>query len=701
MAYPPTGPNPNLTANPTPAIGTGTSTSTALTQQPQTLRQSLNPLELTADDIALWWARIKASESRIEHREQSWDALVEEYIPEVLDQPSSTSVKTNTHFRNIHTKTGQLFVRSPKVIMSAKGPALDQIIQTDPATGQPISLTAADVVPIRQAVINYFMSPEEIDGVRLMDECLFDMQGYSGLACVRVGYRSVSRTVQRPIMTPDPNYQEPPQTGLLGLAPAAPPPMIQATDPQTGQPMTEPVPVIIHEKWYAEKFSSKKLLLDEQLHSPRIEEKSRWIGMVDFLPKRQATRLFGLTEDELGAGVEEDDRIYQSEEDRSASASLKDLVKVYRVWYKAHHFLDHDPNDPTDHSDHPDAINELVLLDAQKEMTIVSRPSVDQSFDQMGKLTYDSLIGFPIKVGSLRDFLDSPFAIADSAFTDPLVKSLDVHLQQGLQLRDAAIGKYLYDTDVLDAEDLKAIKTGPVGSFIGVKSGALAQGADKIFFTTAQVRSTTDDGRMAQELKSTINETLGISETSAGGNPDTVRSATEIRDSSAGGAGRQEKEQTRTVEFYLSIVRAVDTLIFRYATGDRYVTVVGEDGSSKLQQWNKKLGSGCYSYEIKVDSQLRNDVARDRQQKIAAYTVMAPDQMVNRPPILRDIARDFGWDPSLIVLADPLAQAMQPVHGGSANKHMSERSGNVPNAPGAAETGDNRQERNPRPGGPA
>jgi hypothetical protein len=98
---------------------------------------------------------------------------------------------------------------------------------------------------------------------------------------------------------------------------------------------------------------------------------------------------------------------------------------------------------------------------------------------------------------------------------------------------------------------------------------------------------------------------------------------------------------------------------------------------------------------------LRNDVARDRQQKIAAYTVMAPDQMVNRPPMLRDIARDFGWDPSLIVLATPPEQAMQPPHGGSANKHMSEQSGDTENGPGKADSGDNRQERNPRPGGPA
>ena len=369
-----------------------------------------------------------------------------------------------------------------------------------------------------------------------------------------------------------------------------------------------------------------------------------------------------------------------------STTSLKDLVAVYEVFYKGIYFAE---------EDHPEAIYQLVLLENLKERTVISRKSVDQTFDEQGQLTYDSLIGFPILVGSLRDFVDSPFAIADSAFTDSLAKNLDVHLQQNLKLRDAAVGKYFYDTDAIDGEDIDRIRKSEVGAFVGLKSGALAQGADKIFFTSAQVRSTNDDWRTADALKSTMNETLGINETAAGGNPDTVRSATEIQTSTAGAAGRQEKEQSRTIEFYLQIVRAVDTLVFRYATGDRYVTVVGEDGSKKLEQWNKKLGAGCYSYDIKPDSQLRNDVARDRQQKIAAYTVMAPDQMVNRPPILRDIARDFGWDPSLIVLQTPPEQMAQPQHGGSSNVHMSEQSGAIPNAPGAAKAGDNRQERNP------
>jgi hypothetical protein len=657
------------------------------------LQKSLNTVPLDPQQISDWWARIKASSARIEQRETKWDALGKEYVPVVSDGAGAEDVKANSHFRNIHTKTGQLFVRSPKVIMTPKGPALDQTITLDPMTGQQIALTAADTVPVRQAVINYFMSPDEIDGVRLIDECLFDMQGYSGIAAVKIGYRSVSRTVQKPVLQPDPSFVPPEQPGMLGLSPTPPAPQVPVLDPMTGQPQTEAVPIIIYEQWYAEKLSSKKLLLDEQLHSPHVEKRSRWIGWKNFVPKRQAMRLYGLTDEDLGAGAEEDDRIFRDEADHSASsAALKDLVAVYEIFYKGVYF--------TDDEDHPDAIYQLVLLDNLKERTIVSRKSVDQTFDEQGKLTYDSLVGFPIKVGSLRDFLDSPYAIADSAFTNSLAKNLDVHLQQNLKTRDAAIGKYMYDTDAIDAEDLKKIKDGSVGEFIGLKSGALAQGADKVFATTAQVHQTNDDWRTADTLKSTMNETLGINETAAGGNPDTVRSATEIKSSTAGSEGRQEKEQARAIEFYLSIVRAVDTLVFRYATGERYVTVVGEDGTKKLEQWNKKLGAGCYAYDIKPDSQLRNDVARDRQQKIAAYTVMAPDQMVNRPPMLRDIARDFGWDPSLIVLATPPEQMMQPPHGGSANKHMSERSGDTPNAPGAADSGSNRQERNPRPGGP-
>lgn len=668
------------------------------------LQQSLNTVVLTPDDLSDWWARIKASETRTKNREEDWDSLLDEYTPKVSKQGMPEDVKANSHFRNIHTKQGQLFVRSPEVILTPQGPALDQVLVVD-ATGIPRPQTPEEAVPIRQAVINKYMSREFIDGVRLMDECTLDMMAWSGICGVEIEYEALSRTVDQPVMGPDPTFQPQPQgDSVLGLRPQVPP-QVPMKGPD-GQPLTKPTPVIIFETVSAFRFSPKKLLLDDLLHSPRVEQNSRWIGRRFFLSARIAARKWGLDYEELKTKVAPDDRHAKQKDDEETDAQ-KDLVTGVRVWYKAAHFTD---------DDHPQAINELVLLDCYKEKTIVSRKSNHQTFDEKGALTYNSLIGFPIKVGSLRDFPDSPFALADSAFTNALAKQLDICLQQAVKLRDAAIGKYFYDTDAIDERDLDTMKGGEVGEYIALKAGALLQGADKIFYTTAQVKATADDYRLVTTLQSIMNQTLGISEVQAGSNPDTVRSATEIQDVQANAAGRQEKERSRVIGLYLDIISVVDCFLFRYFTGERWVAVVGEDGAKKLAKWSKKLGAGCYSYEIKPNSQFSIDASRDAQQELATYTAMAPDPLTNRAPILREIARTRGWDPSRIVLdpavvaAQQQQQAMgmpgggQPPMGAKSGgtegpKHQQERSGRNPNEPSAAGPGDNRQERNPRPSG--
>lgn len=644
------------------------------------LRQSLTTLPLTGDELTKWWDRIEQSQQRTRERETEWDALWSEYLPTVSTVASPEDVKVNAHFRNVHTKMGQLFVQSPEVRLVAKGPGKETMLQPpmpgpDGMMQPPRTLRAEDGIAIRQAVINEYMGPDYIDAASLMDECLLDMQTGAGFAAVRVSYKATIRT-----------------------APAI-------NDPQTGAVQREATPVPIYECWEAERVNPRKVLFDERLASCRIEKHSRWVGEIFFPSKLIAKRTYGLNDEELGQGGQSDDRIYRDAKDTGNEGKGEDRVKAFRIWYKAEHFMEAD--------DHPQRIIELVLFDCCKDRPVVHRRSMDQTFDEQDALTENSLEGFPIIIGSLRPTMDSPFTKSDSAFTQAEVKQLNTHRQQMVKLRDAAIGMLLYDSGMIDEADKNRIQSGEVGAMIALKAGSLGNGKDKVMASTAQVQSTADDWRTDAMLESDLEKTLGISAVQTGGSLDTVRSATEVERTSRGAAGRNKKEQSRVVAFYLKVVRAIDTLIFRYATGNRYVYVVGATGAKKLEVWNKMIGSGRYSYDIKPDSQLELDVARDRQQKTAMYTVMAPDPLVLRAPILRDMASLVGWDPGQVVQdenvvnAQQMAQGMgipigQPPHGGaSVNKHVQEKSGNTPNAPGAAASGDNRQERNPqRPNGP-
>lgn len=657
------------------------------------LRQSLTPLPMTLDELGAWQARIEASQQRVKQREKEWDALAKEYDPIVNDGPQAGDVKSNTHFRNTHTKIGQLFVRSPKVTLVPKGPATQSSVAMGP-DGLPHTYSPADAVATRAAVLNYYLGPEEIDALRLMDECVWDMQSYSGFAAVHVGYRSTIKHVEQPVLQPDPMHMVDPN------APAQPPPMVPVLDPVTQQPQMQTVPVVVHEEWFADKIDAKKVLFDELLKSPRHERKSRWIGHRAQISKTRAKKQFGLSDEECayGSGPDTDDRAYEYDADRPTSSAPREQLWYTELWYKPIFFVE-------DGDAHPDQLHHLILFDCVKDRPVVHRPSPDQEFDDRGRLTPNSVRGFPIKVGSLRDAINSPFPKSDAAFTHPLVLQLNTFMRQSLMLRDAAIGKYFYDTEAIDADDLAKMRNSGPGAEIGLKGGALEKGAEKVFATTAQVKSSPDDWRTIAMLKSYMDETLGISATQAGAMTDTVRSATEINAAGSSAQGRQQKEQARVVAFFLSIARAVDQYVFRYATGDRWVSVVGPDGATVLQRWNNTLGSGEYSYDIVPDSQLVLDVARDRQQKVGGYNVLASDPLFRRVEAVRDIARMFGWDPGKVVVDEATAQAQQqlqqagvpvgqpPPGNGPLNKHQAERSGGTPNGPGSQ--GADRQERNP------
>lgn len=699
--YPPAGnpPDPNVSAPPTiqsVAPPDSLAAKAVADAQRNQQREALTTLKWKPDEIQEWWNRIEASEKRTKDKEIDWDILLDEYMPMVKATGIAEDAKVNAHFRNVHTKIGQVFVRSPEVRLSPQGPMLDQIITVNPQTGMPTLVTPEEALVTKQAVINKYMGPDFIDGLRLMDECLFDQMAWSGISAVKVGYKAVSKPIQRPKMQPGPQLAAPAQPGsVMGLSPTpqAPPQPVLGPD---GRPVMETIQVPIYKEWYANRFSPKKLLLDELLKSSRHGKASRWIGMRFFIPRKQAIRDLAVTEEELQAGTE-DDRVHQYK-NVSAGDTSKDLIGGYELWIRCSIFRDD--------VIHPQAICQLVFLDGIKDRAIVSRPSPDQTFDEQGLLTQDSLIGFPILVGCLRDLADSPFPPADAAFTNTQVKHMNTHRRQSVRLRDAAVGKYLYDTGAIDDDDLDKIKKGEVGEWIGVKEGLLAQGADKIITTTAQVKASPDDWRTNQMLKADMDETLGISSVGAGAMEDTVRSATEIRSSTDAAAGRQEKEQSRSVAHYLSIVRAIDTLIVRYMQGEDYVSIAGDDGAKKLMKWNAKMINIRCAYDIKPDSQLKVDTARDRQQKMAGYNLLAKDPVVNRIPMVRDLARDFGWDPAVIVLSpEQIAMQSQPPHGGEVSKHASENSGQKPGGP----AGDNRNERNPttpaaaagqRPSGP-
>lgn len=647
-------------------------------------------LKMDGAEITKWWARIRRAEARVKARETMWDILLREYLPTVSASGAAETVRVMGHFRNVHSKIGQLFYRSPDLILMPKDPSPAQNQMPNPLQavnpGQPLPpITMEDIISVKQAVLTEKLGRDGIKVSRLMDELLFDVMAWAGFGASKTGYRCVSKPIQEPVMQPDPTYVAPPPApgSILGLGQQPQVPQVPVIDPQTGQPQMRTVMVPIHEEYYCRRFSPKKALWNDDLKSTRYEEDSTWKGMIFFMSPNQAMLPperggFGLTEAESSKAAI-DDRVHEYPEDKQGDTKPPGLIKGYEVWCKASVFTD---------EYHPLAYNQLVMIEGIEDKVFVWRPSPDQEFDAQGKLTKDSLIGSPIQILTIRDLADSSFPPADSAFTNSIIKQLSTWRRQSVRIRDAAIGKYFYDSGAFEDSEIDLLKNGEVGSFIGVKDGLLANGAETIFVATAQIHATADDVRGQEILKQDMDETLGISSWGAGVPQDTVRTATEVASVQTAIAGRNDKELSRSVDYYLDIARMIDQLLMRYADQNEYIAITGTDGAQRMMLWNKDIVSGRYLYDIAPDSQMRVDTARDFEQTLNLYNLAAPDPLFNRAYVLRRLARMRNLDPSKVVLMGD-QQMMQPPHGGTSqggdavNKHEASNSGGKPNAPGA------------------
>lgn len=608
-------------------------------------KKGLITLDATEEFMSLIWKQVEKAEMRRQARETSWDLLLNEYMPVVSASGVAETVKVQAHFRNTHSKLGSLFFKSPDLVLIPDDPGPANNVMPDPRSalpqfvGQPLPpIKMEDVIAIKGAVLKKKLGRDGIKAERLMDEMLFDVLQWSGIGVCKVGYACTMKML--PKMGPPPAPPVPPGS-MLGLS--APPagPSVPQFD-EAGQPLMEELP--IYEEWYGRRFSPKKYLCDPYLRSTRVEEDATWVAMDFFLTPKVASAKYGIPIEELNKAAE-DTRVHEWDWDTNARPT--GLIHCIELWLKSSVWS-------PESNPHPQAINQLVLIKGMRAKPAVWRPSPDQEFDpNTGRLTNDSLVGFPIKVLTIRDLADACFPPSDAAFTNSDIKQMSTWRRQSIRLRDAAIAKYLYDASAFGEEEVEQLKNGDVGEFIAVGDGRLKDGVDKIFAQTSKVTSTPDDARGFAGIKQDMNETLGIGSNQAGTETDTVRTATEADKVASASQARNDKELGRVIDLYLDIARAIDQLLMRYMTTIEYVQVGGEAAAAQLQPWNGKLVSGKYLYEIAADSQLRPDNARDFMMDLQLYNLTAKDPLANRAYILKRLFRRRGYDPAKATVPPP------------------------------------------------
>jgi hypothetical protein len=96
--------------------------------------ENLVSIPMTEEEVGQWQQRIQQATDRRKETETSWDVLLRSYLPKVKDGP--VLLKVMLHFRNVHSKIGQLFYRSPEMILTPRGPSTDQL-PAPPMAGAP------------------------------------------------------------------------------------------------------------------------------------------------------------------------------------------------------------------------------------------------------------------------------------------------------------------------------------------------------------------------------------------------------------------------------------------------------------------------------------------------------------------------------------------------------------------------------------
>ena len=594
----------------------------------------LKTVDDTQDEIKKWWGRVDLAKQERKTHETKWDAMIEAYKPTFNQNNQPEELKTNIHFRNVHQKISQLFFKRPEINLFPK----DSIsgVKQDPVTGEQIA--PENAIKIHEAVIDAHMD-ETVNLPLLMDRVLFDCLCPSGLMVTKIGYQAYTDTVQQPQM----DIQEVPMpTGgvdMLGQPEIVPQMQEMPVLDEQGQPVMEDVPVIVKEEYFWTRVSPKQVLIPEDFHDTDYE-KAPWLGIEFKMPLREAKRLYNLGDDFEGKQGDTENRLLG--ENRTDRDRSEKTVSGVEIFYKARTYR----KDVI----HPDIYYQLVLIGGQREngkmVSAIHRQSPYQEIDpNTMQLTASSMLGNSIHIGTIRDLSDSAYVPSDVAMTHTQVKEIDTYRRQTIKLRDANLVKYAYDTSAVTPDALQSMKDGDVGQWIAFEGGKMAQGIESIIAPINPGGNARIDQEGAFLLAQDVEKAMAIGSNQSGGVTDTARTATELSLVQSNANVRLEKEQTRVLQYVIAGIRKYDSLLQQFADATEVIGIVGEDGVRRLQSWDKNVIAGRHAYDVKLDSQLRLDMAQERNQWMQMYNLTAQDPFNNRQESLKKLQRLFGIDP--------------------------------------------------------
>ena len=580
-------------------------------------RENLVTAPWTEGDLTYWRSQIERARKLREDTIAAWDATgnLERYTPKsVLKENGGIDGRINTavDFADVERKNAALFYNTPAIALVP-----------DPGTPPgPLQLHAE--------LLNTLMGEDYMDVLSTVSPTIQDCLVAIQPAPTEIGYTSVSETVPQMVPQMDPMTGQP------------------AVDPMTGQPQMAPqlVPVVVWEEFFWTQISPKASLVPADAKNTKYD-KGPWLGYDFRRPTSQLKRDHGLPDDWSGSDVSDGKKPY-FEPLSDQPENTEPMGAGSKIWYRAY------TRDPQ--VTHPDVIRELVLLEGM-DTPVVHRNLPYQTIGDTGRLTPDSMIGFPLHPLAIRTLTDSPYTAADCTLTSALTRELNKSRTQNMRQRDASKLHILMDVGKVTPEVRDKIGQGNEPTFIPVETGALDSG--KMFEQAPRVEQGRESFLIQQIIESDRAKVLGIDANQVGVGNRATKTATEVSNVQKNSDARFERERMQATRWFLRGVQKLSAVVLRY--GDRLaVEILGPERGQAWVQAKQQGAIARFKFRTVMDSGNYVDIGERTRQDVQTYNLRAKDPMTNRGVLLERIASDLGLDGGKWIVTQPPEQKPEP-----------------------------------------
>jgi hypothetical protein len=224
---------------------------------------------------------------------------------------------------------------------------------------------------------------------------------------------------------------------------------------------------------------------------------------------------------------------------------------------------------------------------------------------------------------------------------------------QRTKIRRIAVVKFLYDSDIIDDDELEKLLSPDVGAAAAIKSGGDIQKA------IMPLQTHPDQTLILEEehIRKNLREQIGFSRNQLGEFSGGRRTATEARVVDRSASRRLSRRGLAVKRLYESVISIVNGIVFQHWTTPRYIEVLGEQ---QAQTWQKITGpqlKSRYSYDVEFTDD--EEVRARRREGMELYLLLIQDPSID-PIALRQYIADQFNDPGFARLFNAdIQRAMQ------------------------------------------